>query len=167
MSSPSTNPSNTNIDVPETFDEKYKKIAESMISNKNSSVYNDRSYRIAGIINLQTGNTRDMFYQVDLGNIEELEPNKRTQSLDPNKSIAEINNTPDYSKLANPVDITPSPGIINRLSNILNRGATVYPMGSGTNGGCAGGKSRKTKSKRSNKTKRSKRRSNKTRKSKA
>jgi len=100
-----------------------------------------------------------MFYQVDLDDLEKQVPNNRTRFIDLAESEKQkyinkntYDNTPDYSQLANVVvlpDQQPKSSIVNKIEPLFKNG---------------GGK---TKSKRSNKTKRSKRRSNKTRKSKA
>ncbi len=82
-----------------TFDSSYDDLANKVAKNKNSPDNNDRSYRIAGIIDLKTGVTRDMIYQVDLGEAEKVAKEKRDNEFYGNNGI----HVPDYSALAIPV----------------------------------------------------------------
>ncbi len=82
-----------------TFDSSYDDLANKVAKNKNSPDNNDRSYRIAGIIDLKTGVTRDMIYQVDLGEAEKVAKENRDNTFYGTNGI----DVPDYSALATPV----------------------------------------------------------------
>lgn len=80
--------------TPLTFDSIYGNITNLTKSNLNSADKPERAYRIAGIIDLNTGTTKDVVYQVDLGETEKVPRGERNNT---------DNTIPDYSTLANPV----------------------------------------------------------------
>ncbi len=82
-----------------TFDSSYDDLANKVAKNKNSPDNSERAYRIAGIIDLKTGTTKDMIYQVDLGEAEKVAKKNRDNTFYGTNGI----DVPDYSALATPV----------------------------------------------------------------
>ena len=108
-----------------TFEDTYKKLTELVNNKKNSLSNSERSYRIAGIIDLNTGATRDMIYQVDLGEAEKVAKRDRNQDFYKTYSAFTAPNkddVPDYSALANPVvmekKVTPLSLMSDNLASI-------------------------------------------------